>query len=238
VVIGASVRKKEFSDGLINIRYSSENLSDVTILSEGKRFIWNVSLFDSMQNKLTGIVIIERDSAGGFISRINAQSAEWNGAYWQLRSVRKFFWNAGDLTESVYAIVDDDDLKEPPESFKGRGKSSEAMTLAESWASMKILKNNGLPSSSIEAEFYKRFAFALTPFMVLLMAGVLAGKFKKNVLLMSLLISLIAATVYFVIQMVSMILAKTDALPPFLGGFLPIIIYCLLILLGFKIKRS
>jgi len=74
--------------------------------------------------------------------------------------------------------------------------------------------------------------------MVLMIAGVLAGKFKKNILLMSLLFSLIAATVYFVIQMISMILAKNDVFPPYLGGFLPIIIYGFLILLGLKFRRS
>ncbi len=238
VVIQATIKKKELSGALIDVKYSAINPTDVTILGKGKQFIWNVSMFDAAQNKLIGIVIIERDSNGKFISRINAQSGEWRGTYWHLRSVRKFFWINDNLSEAIYSELDDENLNESPDSFKGGGKPPEVLTLAEAGLNIRLLKSNGLPSSSTEAEYYKRFAFALTPFMVLMIAGVLAGKFKKNILLMSLLLSLVVATVYFVIQMISMILAKNDAIPPFLGGFLPIFIYSCIILFGFKFKRS
>ena len=50
-------------------------------------------------------------------------------------------------------------------------------------------------------------------------------KFKKNILLMSLLLSLSIAVSFYVTQMVTMILAKWEYISPLAGAWLPVLIF-------------
>ena len=76
------------------------------------------------------------------------------------------------------------------------------------------------------------------PLFWIILSAALVGRYKKNVLLMSLLISLIAATLYYVTQMVTMLLAKNESVSPAAGAFAPIIIFSALVLALFKARPA
>jgi lipopolysaccharide export system permease protein len=61
--------------------------------------------------------------------------------------------------------------------------------------------------------------------------------FRKNILLMSLLVSLIGATVYYVSQMISVLLAKSESISPFVGAFAPLFIFLFVALALFRSRR-
>jgi lipopolysaccharide export system permease protein len=55
--------------------------------------------------------------------------------------------------------------------------------------------------------------------MVAFISSAVGGRFRKNILLMSLLTSLVFSVVYYVTQMVSVIFAKLGLIPPLAGAW-------------------
>ncbi|HUW69009.1 MAG TPA: LptF/LptG family permease [bacterium] len=237
VVLPTMAAKKELSRSLFKI---SEPIgsANVTILGSNRRFVWNMKYYDRRNLIMTGVILVERDTGGHLVSRLNAQSASWNGARWVFNGVRRFYWKGDSLVDASYGTWDDAELAEPPDSFKGGGRPIEEMSLSDARAQLALMKRSGLPSSGQIAEYYRRFAFALTPLIVTLLSAALAGFYKKNVLLMSLLVSLIAATLYYVTQMVSMLLAKTGSIDPFAGAFSPLTIFMIIVVVLFRVRKA
>jgi lipopolysaccharide export system permease protein len=58
----------------------------------------------------------------------------------------------------------------------------------------------------------------------------MGGRFRKNILLMSLLASLSAAVVFYVMEMISMMMAKLGYIPPVIGAWFPV---CTFVIIGF-----
>ncbi len=237
VVIPAIAAKKELTKSMLKTGEPTGS-ADVTILGESRRIVWNIRYYDRKNSMMTGVTLVERDSGGRFISRLNAQSAVWTGELWRFTGVRRFFWRDGDLSDTSSTTWEDAAFAEPPESFKGGGKPIGEMRLAGAAAHGAFLARAGLPRAAQTAEYYRRFAFALTPLVVTLLSASIVGRFKKNVLLMSLLISLIGATLYYVAQMMSMLLAKNESIAPVAGAFAPLVIFAVLIAVLFKARPA
>jgi lipopolysaccharide export system permease protein len=62
----------------------------------------------------------------------------------------------------------------------------------------------------------------------------MGGRFKKNILLMSLLASLIAAVIFYVSEMISMMMARLGYIPPLMGAWFPVFVF---IVLGILLLR-
>lgn len=236
VVIPSTAKKRELSRAMLR---SGEpgGFSDVTILARDRRAIWNVKYFDRRNQAMTGVIIVERDDDGSFQSRLNAQSASWTGEAWRFTGVRRFYWKDGSLADQSLSTWEDANLAEPPESFHGGGKPLAEMPLEDAVPHLRFLKRVGLPSAAQEAELLRRFAYALTPLIVTLLSAALVGRFKKNVLLMSLLLSLVSATLYYVTQMITMLLAKNETISPVAGAFAPIAIFALIVAALLRVRR-
>lgn len=235
VVIPAIAAKKELTKSMLKTGEPTGS-ADVTILGESRRVVWNIRYYDRKNSMMTGVTLVERDADGRFLSRVNAQSAVWTGDLWRFTGVRRFFWKEGDLSDATYGTWEDAAFAEPPESFKGGGKPIDEMRILDAASHVAFLARAGLPRAAQTAEYYRRYAFALTPLIVTLLSASIVGRFKKNVLLMSLLISLVGATFYYVAQMMSMLLAKNESIPPAAGAFAPLVIFTVLVVVLFKVR--
>lgn len=98
---------------------------------------------------------------------------------------------------------------------------------------MRFLRAAGLPFRGALAEAYERFTFAATPLVVALLSIGAGGRLRKNILLSSLLISLAASTGYYVIRMVSLLLARLDLITPAAGAAAPVVFFLALGILLF-----
>ena len=66
---------------------------------------------------------------------------------------------------------------------------------------------------------------ALTPFLVVLFAGALGGRFKRNVLLISLLASLGLSSAWYIIRMISTLVSEIGMVSPLVGAIVPYIAF-------------
>jgi lipopolysaccharide export system permease protein len=71
--------------------------------------------------------------------------------------------------------------------------------------------------------------------VVIILSLSMGGRFKKNILLMSLLTSLMSAVVFYVMDMIGMMMARLGYIPPLIGAWFPVTAFILLgiFLLGF-----
>jgi hypothetical protein len=77
--------------------------------------------------------------------------------------------------------------EENPDSFRSGGRPVEELPVKEARAHLDFLMRAGLPSIGPWAEYYRRFSYALTPIIVVMLSAALTGLVRKNILLMSLL---------------------------------------------------
>lgn len=227
VVVPSSAAKSELSRTVMRTGQPEGIQTDRTILGDAGRLVWSARYFDPQSETLAGLTVVERDDGGGFVSRLEAESASWDGSAWVFSGVRRYYWKDGSLTDETAATWRSDRYDEDPASFRRGGESVQEMTLREARGYLAFLERAGLPSGASRAEYLRRFSFALTPLIVTLLSIALTGRFRKNMLLMSLLVSLVGATLYYVAQMISMLLAKNDAITPLAGAFAPIAIFAL-----------
>ncbi|MEI6388006.1 MAG: LptF/LptG family permease [Spirochaetota bacterium] len=140
--------------------------------------------------------------------------------------------------ETDYGTWTNPDFDEAPESFRNQNFDLGELSTAELGERAQFQKDAGLPWKATEAERQRRMAFAFTPLIVVLLSASIGGRYRKNVLLMSLLVSLVVATGYYVFQMVTMLLAKTGVLEPAIGAWAPVAVFAILSMALYRMART
>ncbi len=237
LVIPATTMRKGFMQSALKTGVVA-GASDVTIVGEQGRLIWNIRYFDNDSSTMTGVTVVERDEEGSIQSRLDAQAATWTGESWRFSGVRRFVRTNDGMYDESMASIELSGYDENPESFRSGGRPVEELPLKEARAQLEFLMRAGLPSIGPWAEYYRRFSYALTPIIVVMLSAALTGLVRKNILLMSLLISLVSATAFYVMQMLSMLMAKGGLIPAPFGAFTPVIFFALLIPLVFRFRDA
>lgn len=237
VVIPATAIRKDFMQVTLRTGVVA-GASDITIVGERGRLIWNIRYFDNVSSTMTGVTVIERDEKGKIVSRLDAQAASWTGEAWRFAGVRRFIRKDTEMYDESSASLELSGYNEEPDAFRGGGRTVDQLPAKEARAHLYFLMRAGLPSIGPWAEYYRRFSYALTPIIVVMLSAALTGLVRKNILLMSLLVSLVSATAFYVMQMLSMLMAKGGMIPAPFGAFAPILFFSLLIPLIFKFRDA
>ncbi|MBI9099289.1 MAG: LptF/LptG family permease, partial [Spirochaetaceae bacterium] len=228
VVIPTYKYKNSISMELKGLKPSFSN-TNVTIISGNGNVIYNLDYYNDESMTMSNIVVIQRDDKGLFISRLDADSARWEAeeSLWKFQNCRLFRWDDKReyIVENTASFYSDPLFNEQPETFRKVTRNVDEMPIKDAKSWVLSLKKAGLPYRDSLTDYYQRFSFALTPFIVSMISCALGGKFKKNILLMSLLSSLILSVVYYVIQMILALMAKLGHIPPLAGAWTSVIIF-------------
>ena len=239
LVIDTFIRKNELFRETVRQEISYSN-TNVTVISEDTLTIYQVDYYNDKKETLTDVMILQRDPDGGFGARIDADWGEWNGRHWVLHDSRSYGW--GEEGRSVElersALLQATELTEPPATFRKTTRDVEEMKSGEARVWIDKLKRAGLPYRGALTEYYKKYFFAASPFIVVLIAAGMGGRFKRNVLLMNLLTALVVSVVYYVLQMVAVILAKNGLLPPLAGAGLAFVAFLAIGSLALRTART
>lgn len=238
-VVLQTLREKNAYSSLLLKQSPSFNNADVTVISEAGRVVYRVDYYDDQAKVISGVTVLERDAMGRPTERVEAATARWDGRQWVFGGARIFKLRAdGSWGEESLGSWVESDLSEEPDAFKSQNRNLAEMSLGELGTYVDFLKRAGLPYAAALAERHKRFAFAFTPLVVVLLAGAVGGRYRKNVLLMSLMASLLAATGYYVAQMISMLLARNGIVDPRTGAWAPLAIFAAAGWLSFRRART
>jgi lipopolysaccharide export system permease protein len=223
VVVPTFKKKNDLNRQLLHEQRTEDN-SDIVIKARNGRLIYSVDYFDDSSTSLNGVSIIEQNDAGEFLSLIRASRGVWTGEYWSFSNAIIYSWEGEFLRvktlESTSAAY-----REEPEIFRRRAVDAENLPVKDASGLVRDLKNAGLPFISALADYYHRFSFSAVPFVVMILSISMGGRFKKNILLMSLLASLGSSVVFYVMEMISMMMARLGYIPPIVGAWFPIVFF-------------
>jgi len=206
------------------LRTTAESLSNIVIKAEEGRLIYMVDYYDSSVPSINGVTIVELDDDNRFLSMVRAPKAVWNGEIWSLSNPLLYRWDEDFLRPATAAVLDTEKYREDPETFRRSAVSPADLNARDTAALIKDLRKAGLPVASALVDYYHRFSFSAVSFVVMFLSLTVSGRFKKNILLLSLLASLGTAVIFYVIEMISMMSARVGLLPPVLGAWTPVFV--------------
>jgi len=213
-------------------QHVTENNSDIVIKTRNGRMIYSVDYFDHEKLIINGVSIVEMDERGNFISQIRASSASWTGEYWQFNSAVIYHYEADILR--IRPLPENKSYREHPDIFRRKAVNVEDLGAKDAGLLVKDLRDAGLPFTQAQANYFHRFSFAATPLIVMILSISMGGRFRKNILLMSLFASLSVAVVFYITEMLSMTMAGLNYIPPIVGAWFPVFLFIIigLFLLG------
>ncbi|MDR0723525.1 MAG: LptF/LptG family permease [Treponema sp.] len=219
VVIPTFRIKNDLSRVLLH-QSRTENNSDIVIKAKNGRLIYAVDYYDAQAQILNGLSIIEQAETGTFLSLVRSPKASWTGTHWVLSNALMYAWEDGLLRAK--ALPDTDIYREHPDTFRRNSMQAEDLPAREAALMVEDLKIAGLPYIKALADYYHRYSFASVSFVVMILSISMGGRFRKNILLMSLISSLGVAVVFYVMEMISMMMARLGYIPPLLGAWFPV----------------
>ncbi|MDR0628742.1 MAG: LptF/LptG family permease [Treponema sp.] len=219
VVIPTFRVKNDLSRVLLH-QSRTENNSDIVIKAKNGRLIYAVDYYDTQAQILNGLSIIEQAETGTFLSLVRAPKASWTGTHWVLSNALMYAWEDGLLRAK--SLTDTDIYREHPDTFRRNSMQAEDLPAREAALMVEDLKTAGLPYIKAQADYYHRYSFASVSFVVMILSISMGGRFRKNILLMSLISSLGVAVVFYVMEMISMMMARLGYIPPLLGAWFPV----------------
>jgi len=233
IIVIPTLKVKNDLSRLALHQYISESNSDIVIKAKNGRLIYSVDFFDYEKLILNGVNIVQTNEKGEFVSQIRAPSASWAGTYWEFRNAVIYEYEDGILR--VHPLLTDTSYNEPPDMFRRNAVNVEELPAREAGLLVDDLRSAGLPYFQAQADYYRRFSFAAASFIVMVLSISMGGRFRKNILLMSLFTSLSVAVVYYITEMLSMTMAGLNYIHPFVGAWFPVFLF---IVIGIILLRS
>jgi lipopolysaccharide export system permease protein len=202
---------------------SAESNSDIVIKARNGQLIYSIDYYDHTGQILNGISIVEQDEQGNFVSLIRSQRATWTGEYWDMVNPIIYYWDDGLLRSRI--LPPTDIYRDQPDTFMRHAVKADELPVRQERLLVKDLKAAGLPYIEAQADFFHRYSFATTSLIVMILSISMGGRFRKNILLMSLLASLSVAVVFYVIEMITMMMAKLGYIPAIIGAWFPVVVF-------------
>jgi len=224
--------KNELSRKALN-QYVTASDSDIVIRARNGRVIYAVDYFDYDKRILNGVRIVERDEEGLFVSQIRSPSAEWKDTYWDFNNAVIYYYEE-DMVR-ISPLTDNTSYDEHPDTFRRHAVIVDELTAKDAGLLVQDLRSAGLPYSNVQNNYFRRYSFAATSLIVMILSISMGGRFRKNILLMSLFTSLLVAVVYYVAEMLCTTLAGLNYIHPLIGAWFPVSIF---IIIGVLLLRS
>ena len=237
LVVNTLEQKTALQKKLLDQEESANN-DNIVVLSDSGRIIYKARRYRDSAKRLENVYFVIRDENKTLQAIIHANQALWNEEklIWELEDAVQFVNNGESLEKTSVYDEFKSLLTESYEIFRKNTVDVASVNAADAKVYINHLKKAGLPYNEPLSVYYKKFAFPFILFIAAFLAVGVTGKTRKNVLLISLSLSIAAVVLFYVFQMVTMVLAKTGVITPFMGAWLPDIVF--LFIAGFLLKYS
>lgn len=224
VVVPTYAKKSQLQNQALR-KEKSLNNDKIVIMSEGGDVIYKADFYDNKLERLYSVYVLFRNHDKSFDALLHADNASWQNNRWSLSNPYEYKLNNGLLEVVPVEKRLMDRLVEPPEIFRNNTISVEEVSTREAREYIAHLEKAGLPSAEEKSVYYKKFSFPFVVFIVVFLAIGLSGKTRKNVLLISLALSIGAVVLFYVTQMITMLMAKFQVIPPLMGAWFPVVLF-------------
>ena len=239
LVVPTYAKKQELQNRLLDQEKSLDNES-VVVISDNSLIIYKADEYLDDSRTLRNLSLVYRNEDHSIDAIIRADYAEWDAdaSLWMLQNPVQYEYQDGTLVYGSVSAERLNRLNEPSETFRSSNVSVEEISSADAKIYIDHLKRVGLPFNEELSIYYKKFSFPFIVFIVVFLSIGLSGKSRKNVLLISLSLSISAAVLFYVMQMVTMLLAKFGYITAFAGAWSPVIFFVLLSAILLRYART
>ncbi|MCR5046165.1 MAG: LptF/LptG family permease [Treponema sp.] len=226
VVVKTSLKYDELKTKALRQQKIQSN-DNIVIISEDGKKVYKAEYYDDESRRIHQLFVVDRNEKRELNTIIYSPMAYWNeeDGHWVAEGGVQYTYEDGMLKSGSVNKVDEMELTEPPETFRNNTISVESATVEESKAYIRHLQKAGLPFAESLSQYYNKFSF---PFVVLIVAFLsigISGKSQRNVFVISLTLSLGMAVLFYITQMITMLMAKFGMLPPLVGAWAPVVIF-------------
>lgn len=228
VQIPLSKEREVQEDSLFGLRSTYDN-RNITLRDPEGAYVVHARQYSDREKRLAQVMLVLIDEKGSLKSRIDAPWAYWEEekGIWRLEQARNQQVDSSLLvvhqTEEQVLYVDSFTLQ--PSFFRNVSNDIKTMELRTAYHYLQRIAEldpNRYPQ--LATDFAKRLLDSLNPLVMLFIACAISYKYKKNVLLFSIITSLGIAVIYYVVQMVTLIMAKQAVIGPLWGMAIPMIV--------------
>lgn len=224
----AFARKKAMQRTLLHEERSLDSDKPV-VLCDGGKIIYRAQYYNDDEKRLYNPLFIFRDDSGHPLAIIQARSARYlsDSLRWEADEAVQYTYTDGNFAaakegaDEVFLSL----LTEVPSTFRASDAAVDEVTAAAAREYIAHLMNSGLPYTESLSLYYKKYSFPCVLFIVALLAAGLSGRTRKNISLASLSLCVCFAVLFYVFQMITMLMAKFGVLSPFLGAWLPVAVF-------------
>ena len=216
----------------------SLNNDKIVVISDEGNIVYKADYYDDASKRLYTVVIIVRNEDKTLAAIIRADSAVFQNDHWSLSGGTQYTFKNGTMSQRNPDREIIARLTEDPKTFQNNTVSVETVSAAEAKQYIEHLQKAGLPFSEELSLYYKKFAFPFILFIVVFLSIGLSGKTRKNVLLVSLAACISAAVLFYVSQMITMLLAKFQYISPFMGAWFPVFLFVAISIVLLRYART
>ncbi len=208
---------------------STQDAANTVLYDENSGFLVYAERYSESYQRLYSPILIKRDGSR-VLERIEADHADYDGSLWRLRNARVVKVDEdGSLTSFTDALYTDESFTLPSEFFRSQNLQIETMELWHAYNYLSRLKSvNPVSWQEGMTDFLSRLA---EPFGILVLSVIAMSmnySYKKNILLFSIVQSLLIAVVYYVADMVFSIAARQGTISVYFLLYAPSVITVLL----------
>ncbi|MFA5448792.1 MAG: LptF/LptG family permease [Sphaerochaeta sp.] len=228
VQIPAQVKRQQIEDGIFGLR-STHDSRNLTISDPQGRYVVWAKYYNDRELLLSEVVLLLLDEGGSLAVRIDADRARWNPAehLWVLENTRiqEILSDQGSLAIRSADLLRLPEFSIEPSYFKNISDDIKTMELSLAiryLATIKALDQERY--HPLATDFIKRLYDSLNPLLLTIIAVTISYRYKKNILLFSIITSLSVAVIFYVVQMVTLILARQAVIGPLWAMAIPTIV--------------
>ena len=240
LVVQTYEKKVKLQNELLQ-KFESENNDNVIVISNNGKIIYNAMRYFEETKRLSHLYVVFRDKDKNLLSITYAELGVWDSeaGHWKLQNAEEYILDEkGFYTVRPFDRQKEEILTESYEIFRKNIVDVQSVSAKEAKVYIDHLKKAGLPFGEQLSEYYKKFAFPFIVFIVAFLSVGLTGKTKKNVLLISLASCISASVLFYVMHMVTMVLAKHGYISPFSGAWSPVILFTIGSIILLKYSRT
>lgn len=239
LVVNTYAQKTELQNRVLDQTESANN-SNVAVIAEGGKIIYFVRDYNESHKRIYNVYVVFRTEEKVLDGIMYATSGTWDDDLerWDLKNP-VFYKKNGDSVEK--GLVTGEyiaRINEPCSTFRRDSVSIENVDVQNARLYIDHLKKAGLPYNEELSQYYKKYAFPFVVFIVVFLSIGLTGKTKKNVLLISLASSISAAVLFYVTQMVTMLMAQYGYISALAGAWSPVILFIIISSILLRFART
>lgn len=233
VAINCSNKKESVMQIITMSDNGQKDNSEVALSDMQNGYMVYAGKYINATKSLFDITLIEKDLETNEVVRTDAYKAQWNKdkENWTLYDSYVYRPAPDGLSSDItyYDEITDSILVLEPELFRNLSAEVSKMDLKLAGDYVQKMKHlNPDQYASLATEFYERLLGFLTPLVMIIIACSMNYRFKKNVLFFSIISSLCVAVVYYVVKMMTTMLADQGVIRPYFGVLMPFIIILIL----------